>query len=729
MRARRTRHMVWGIGLILMVIGVFPSCNVCKFVPEDKQLLYKTKIEVVDNDQIQASNLKSYLRQTQNAEILGFWKLQLHVYNTAPADTTKKSKAKLARNAMRIGEAPEIYRDDWTQASMKQLQKAMRNKGYFDAQVDTSKVVKDQKMYLTYQITANQPYTLRNCSYMLPQQDLKRQATSDRTLLHEGMLFDSDELDAERQRISSAMRQNGYFYFDKDMLCYIADSTHLSRQIDVQLKLKESIEQLPDSQFKKIFTQYTIRQTKFVVDSGLQLRPKMLERISLLVSGTLYNEQDVSRTYDHLYQLGAVKYVDISFVPVGENELDCVITLARNKLNTVSAEIEGTYSAGDWGIGGGVGYINKNIFHGAEELSLNAKAGYEWRQNGGRGVEAKASAGLRFPNAFNVNLNYHYQDRPEEYIRTIANLELTYTYRRYQSHWLHAFRFFDLSYVYLPWISDEFRAQFLQPTNILKYSYENHFIDAIAYRINYTSYREKNPYRSYGSFYLQLETAGNAMYGLAKLCNFKQDKDGHYLVGTVGFAQYAKVDFNFTGHAIANEHHRVVFHGAVGVAIPYGNADAIPFEKRYFVGGANSIRGWISRALGPGGYCGTGDRIDYNNQAGDIKLEMNAEYRWLVWNFIELAAFVDAGNIWTIREYESQPHGLFEWSEFYKQLAVAYGAGLRLNLNFLVLRLDFGFKLYDPSHLYTDQRQWRTVGNGLSWKNDAAVHFAIGYPF
>jgi outer membrane protein assembly factor BamA len=173
-----------------------------------------------------------------------------------------------------------------------------------------------------------------------------------------------------------------------------------------------------------------------------------------------------------------------------------------------------------------------------------------------------------------------------------------------------------------------------------------------------------------------------------------------------------------------------VFHADLGVAVPYGNSQTIPFEKRYFAGGANSVRGWSARTLGPGGYKGNGKLIDFNNQSGDIRLNLNVEYRAKVWSIIELAAFFDAGNIWTVFDYDAQPNGVFQFNEFYKQIAMAYGVGVRLDFSFFIFRVDFGVKLYDPSLLYDGSgKQWRTVGNGLNWKDDMAFHFAIGYPF
>ena len=173
----------------------------------------------------------------------------------------------------------------------------------------------------------------------------------------------------------------------------------------------------------------------------------------------------------------------------------------------------------------------------------------------------------------------------------------------------------------------------------------------------------------------------------------------------------------------------MVYHMGLGVVVPYLNADAVPFERRYFAGGSNSVRGWQARTLGPGSYRNTTKGLAYDLQSGDIKLDFNIEYRWKVLSFLELAAFTDAGNIWTIKDYESQPNGVFKWNKFYEQIAWSYGVGLRLDFTILVFRVDFGVKLYDPSRINYDGKQWRTVANGLGWKDDMTFHFAIGYPF
>ncbi|MCQ2310338.1 MAG: BamA/TamA family outer membrane protein [Paludibacteraceae bacterium] len=731
------------------------ACNVTKFVPEDKYLLNKVKVNVEDNKDVDPSELRTYLRQKPNTEILGFWKLQLHIYNTAPSDTTKKCNKVLARNAHRVGEAPEIYNEDLTSASMYHLTKAMQNKGYFDAVVDTAKQIKKRKLNLTYNIATGKPYNLRTVNYNITNPYLLGIAHNERrTKMKTGMLFDADVLNEERKRIETEMRAHGYFYFEKEMLRFEADSTQENHKVDVVMNVQPPLNDSTDSLYRHVFRTYTVSRVCFYTDfdpnyapDSLQvttvqqgkysftyygkqlLRNRVLMHNTRIRPGDIFDQRRVNRTYEIFNALGVIKYVDISFHQVADDSLECHIVLSRQKLHSVAAQVEGTYTSGDWGIAAEVGYTNRNIFRGAEELSIKMRGGYEWRQGGGRAIEALVNAGLRFPNKLKLELEGRYQDRPGEFNRVIGNAALSYAIHRYSNaRWSHNIRFADISYVYLPYIDADFKQKFFKSTNLLKYSYEDHFIAAFGYQVNYTSFNARMPYRSYGTFSISVETAGNALQALAKVAKFTTDDEGKYKLGNILFSQYAKFDFMFTGHHIIDENNRFVFRGAVGLVMPYGNSDAVPFEKRYFAGGANSVRGWTARALGPGSYVGDDYHIDYDNQAGDIRLDLSAEYRLRLWKFIHAAAFVDAGNIWTIHGYASQPGGTFHWNTFYKQLGVSYGVGLRFDLSFLILRLDMGVRLHDPE-LLDAGKQWRTVGNGLSWNRDCALHFAIGYPF
>ena len=712
---------------IALLAVLLASCNATKFVPQDKYLLNKVRVKCVDDKNVSTGDLSNYVRQKQNTEIFGFWKLQLHVYNTAPLDTTTKARARAARNAKKMGEAPIIYDEEMTEASMQQIRQQMNNMGYFLAEVDTQLRFKKRKVEVTYLVTAHQPYYVRNYEVDIPIPEISAIARDERCKVHPAEQFSTANLDAERERITTALRNQGYYYFEKSILEYTADSSLNTHQVDIRLHLAPYVYQLDSAELQRMNTRYSIREVNYTQDFPF-LRKGALRRASRIRAGERYAEWRVERTYARMNALPPVKYVDIAFTPVGDTLLDCNISVSRGRLNSVTAEVEGTYSAGDWGIAAGLRYANKNIFRGAEVLTVGARASYEWRANGGRAIEARADAGLRFPSNVAVAIGYNYQQRPEEYTRTIANASLSYQIpRKPGSRWTHEFNLVDINYIYVPWMSEAFKRQFIDRSSVLKASYEDHFIVDWSYTGSFSTYNPRFPNRSYLQFALRVETAGNFLYGLSELFHFPKNKDGAYMIGNIPFAQYAKGDFNFTYHGIIAPKHHLVTHIGFGAAVPYLNAKVIPFEKRYFGGGANGVRGWQARTLGPGTFRNTGNKMAYDLQVGDIHLEMNLEYRFKVLKFLELAAFTDAGNIWTIYNYDSQPGGVFS-SDFYKQIAWSYGAGLRFDLSVMVFRIDFGVKLYDPSRIDLGT-QWRTAPHGLCWKDDMTFHFAIGYPF
>lgn len=712
---------------IALLAVLFASCNTTKFVPQDKYLLNKVRVKCVDDKNVSTGALAGYVRQKQNTEIFGFWKLQLHIYNTAPVDTTTKSRARAARNAKKMGEAPIIYDEEMTEVSMQQIRQQMNNMGYFHAEVDTQLRFKKRKVEVTYLVTAHQPYYIRNYEVDIPIPAVREIAQNERCKVHSGAQFSTAVLDEERERITTALRNQGYYYFEKSLLEYTADSSLNTHQVDVRLHIAPYVSQLDSAELKRLNTRYSIREVNYSQDYPF-LRKSALRRASRIRAGERYAEWREERTYARMNALPPVKYVDIAFTPVGDSLLDCNIMVSRSKLNSVTAEVEGTYSAGDWGVAAGLRYTNKNIFHGAEVLTVGARASYEWRTNGGRAIEARADVGLHFPSNVAVDVAYNYQQRPDEYTRTIANASLSYRIPRQPgSRWTHEFNLIDLNYIYVPWMSEAFRRQFMDRSSVLKASYEDHFIVDWSYTGSYSTYNPRFPNRSYLQLVLRAETAGNFLYALSELFHFPKNEDGSYMMGKIPFAQYAKGDFNFTYHGIITPKHHLVTHIGFGAAIPYLNAKVIPFEKRYFGGGASGVRGWQARTLGPGTFRGAGNTMSYDLQVGDIHLEMNLEYRFKVLRFMELAAFTDAGNIWTIYNYDSQPGGVFT-PEFYKQIAWSYGAGLRFDLSVMIFRIDFGVKLYDPSRMDLGT-QWRIAPNGLCWRDDMTFHFAIGYPF
>ena len=225
---------------------------------------------------------------------------------------------------------------------------------------------------------------------------------------------------------------------------------------------------------------------------------------------------------------------------------------------------------------------------------------------------------------------------------------------------------------------------------------------------------------------LNLETTGNFLHLLAGPLKFKKNEDGQNMALGIAYAQYVKGDADYSRLFALDDRNNLAVHARLGIAYPYGNSTILPFEKRYFAGGSNSVRGWSVRSLGPGGYTGKDGRIDFINQTGDMKLDMSLEYRtFLFWKF-NGAVFIDAGNIWTIRNYPDQPGGKFKWDEFYKQIAFAYGLGIRLNFDYFILRFDMGMKAVNPAYT-TDRERWPIIYPKFS--RDFSFHFAVGMPF
>ena len=333
----------------------------------------------------------------------------------------------------------------------------------------------------------------------------------------------------------------------------------------------------------------------------------------------------------------------------------------------------------------------------------------------------KCSYRLRNRATSELSLVYNLQNRPE-FHRRVFTLTWRYRWNAPQQRVSYRFDMVDLNYIYMPWISNTFKHDYLDSVSnrnaILKYNYSDLFIMKTGFGINYNS--------RYNAFRANVETAGNLLMAASHVFGFKENENDQFTMFNIAYAQYVKFDFDYTRLIVFDTRNQLAIHAAFGFAYPYGNSRVLPFEKRYFSGGANSVRGWSVRGLGPGSFRGNRGRIDFINQTGDMKLDMSLEYRtFLFWKF-NGAVFIDAGNIWTIRNYPDQPGGKFKWDEFYKQIAFAYGLGIRLNFDYFILRFDMGMKAVNPAYT-TDRERWPIIYPKFS--RDFSFHFAVGMPF
>ncbi len=752
---------IYQINILLLLTALLASCSLTKKVPEGKYLLDKVIVKH-DAKAISASKVKNYLRQEPNARVFGIFPMQLGLYNLAGKD----SLGRINRALMRMGDAPVIYNENLTQISAQQVKFYFQNKGYINAEVTTDVKLDKKKATVTYNIVANQPYSLNEYVIDIDNEKLKSVAAdTSRSLIRKNMHFDVDVMNDERERITRQLRLEGFYLFNRDVLIYKADSTVGNNKIDAELSLREIPNISKDSLESILLKQYNIRNITYIASTeGFMasstdfstardttvfrnyklIGPKeayitldALIHNTFIESGARFSDIAVQRSYSALNGLGPIKYVDISFIPVENDQLDCNITIVPAKTVNITGEVEGTYTGGYWGWGVNAGVVNRNLFNGAEELSTQVKIASEW-QMGNWAQERTAQVGLKFPKFifpfgsydFKRNIhaktdfqsNFSYQYRPQEF--TVFNSGGLLRYSWENEKRTHALDFFNLSYVYFSHLDQTFIEKYLSTGLYNLYNYQSHFILRAAYSGTHSTFNPNRPLRNFSTYRYGIETAGNLMYGINQLLGSEKAADGTYRIFNNRYAQYFRTEFNTTHHQIIDKNNRIVFHAGLGVGVPFGNSDQIPFERRFYSGGASSVRGWRESFLGPGTYKRNEAVVsrDYN-QVGDIKIDLNMEYRAKLFWVIEGGFFLDAGNVWTIRDYETQQGGAFKLDSFMKEFAIAYGMGLRFDFSFFIFRFDAGFRLFDP--VRSRQEQWRIKPN---W-DDTAFHIAIGYPF
>ncbi len=761
--------------LYITLVALLTSCSVNKFIPEEHYLLDEVHI-ISDTEEVQPSMFTSYIRQNPNAKWFNLVKVPMHIYCMSGKDSTNSFN----RFLQKLGDAPVIYDANVTQKSQKEIEKAVRNMGYMRAKVELETEVKKNRIKVNYRIKAGRPYIIQQIAYNIDDMTINDFIEKDtiHSYLHTGMPFDVVALDNERNRITKLLQNNGYYKFHKDFIVYQADTVRNTFQVNLTMKLLPF--QLKKEDVPTKHRQYTIRNVNFLTEDnlinqennytgyqslqhkGLQIfyqdkmyiRPNTLSNFNYIRPNKLYSEQDVQNTYTSMGRLRALKYTNIRFDEVLDNDsaqLDANVLLTKGKNQSLSFEIEGTNSAGDLGAAASMTFQHRNVFKGSETFTMKVRGAYEaitGLQEGYENDDYKEygiEASLNFPEfkfpflsadfkrkiraTSEVGLSFNSQNRPE-FTRTLASAKWGYRWVDRKSS-QHRFDLLDVNYIYVPWKSENFKNYLENLTDrnsILIKSYEDQLIVRMGYTYTYNSANDKSrtsTNRNSYSIRMNLEEAGNLLYLGSKAIHSAPKEDKGYVIANIPFAQYIKGDIDFARNWNIDERNSLVFHIGMGVAYPYGNSQVLPFEKRYFSGGPNSVRGWSVRSLGPGSYKGTEGNMNYINHSGDIKLDVNLEYRThLFWKF-NGAAFIDAGNIWNIRDYEGQEEGTFRFNRFYKQLAVAYGLGLRFDLDYLIIRFDGGMKAVNPMKTGKDKYPFLRP----KFSRDFAFHFAVGYPF
>ena len=756
--------------LFLALAMVLQGCSSGKFLSEGQQVL--SSVTLKSNDRkVDASAYRGYVRQEANARWFSLVKVPLGLYCVSGRDSTKG----INKFFRRIGEAPVIYEPSLAELSRDNLTMAMRNKGYLQAETERFMEEYEHKVKLKYLMKPGRRYYIRTYRTVVDDSEVDsvlRHNESD-SYLKINMPCDAGLLDKERDRVVSLLHREGYYRVLKNFVSFEVDTLRGPDDIALTMFVEGKTVAADTT---GIYTRYSIRNV--VVDVNLeqeaqqhcdtvsyrgmelryhgsrQLRPNVIYSQMKLLPGDRYNEDNVRSSYRNFSNLQALRYAIIRMEQADSGRLDCHVTLQTNKVNSISAELEGTNTSGDLGVASSVSFTNRNLFRGSEVWTTKLKGAFEAitgleGYNDQNYFEISAETHLSFPRIIlpflseskrqglngmsELSLQFNSQDRPEFHRRVLTG---AWSYRWHNNHnrIQQKVDAVSLNYVFMPWISSTFRRDYLDDDSrrsaIIRYSYENLFIVNSAYSFMYNStgnlsnasMYQKNAYQ----FHFSVESAGNLLYALAQATNAKKDDNGAYNFFNVAFAQYAKLDFDYSRNILVDNRNSFAFHTAFGLAVPYGNASIIPFEKRYFAGGPNSIRGWSVRQLGPGRYTGKDGKVDFINQTGNLKLLVNMEWRSFLFWKLHGALFIDAGNVWNTRDYEAQPGGQFRFDTFYKQIAASYGMGLRLNLDYFILRFDFGMRAVDPAYS-SGREHYPLLHPRLS--RDLTFHFAVGLPF
>jgi outer membrane protein assembly factor BamA len=752
---------------VLLFLG---SCSSTKFVPEDEYLLTNVKIKNKAKD-IPRENLRPYIRQHENTKLLGFWKFYLGLYNLSGRDDDKGFNRWLRR----IGEEPVIFDPYLMSRSVEQMKLYLNNQGYFRASVNDTVIYHGkQKAKVIYSILPGNRYYINEVDYRIEDDSIRDEVLADttETLLRKGSPFTVELHERERERINENLRNKGYYKFSEEFIYFLSDTSVGNYRVNDSLIVMSPEEVLN----KKHYQKYRIDKVLFQVGIGttellgedtvnvtsrfdtlrfedvyivyedeLSFKPQLLINSTYIHSNDYFNAELVGRTHQLLSSLRLFRYINIRFIETGRtnsnNEplLDCIISLSPGKSQSVSVDIEGTNSSGNIGAAGIFNYQHKNLFKGGEFFSLNTRLARQDQFVSSsteefNTIEFGAEASIVIPRFWiplrvqqfrqrynpktNISLAYNYQRRPD-YTRTIANARMGYNWRS-SPYITHTFYPFEFNLVNIPHLSQEFEERISE--TFLKYTYQDHLIVDMNYSF---LFNQQTLGQNDDFWYLRanLESAGNVLSWLSPLWGNGDNPDYSQLFG-IRYAQYVKTDIDLRFHNRLDRYTSLVWRFFAGVGIPYGNLNVLPFEKRYFSGGANSIRAWPVRGLGPGSF--SAEEFRFYNQTGDVKLEMNLEYRFKLFWLLEGALFVDAGNIWSIRQSSSPEGGLFKPGNFYEEIAVGMGFGVRFDFNYFIFRFDMGVKTHDPS--LPEGERWIPLNRPWQW-DDVAFNFAIGYPF
>ncbi|MCW3076047.1 MAG: hypothetical protein JWO32_656 [Bacteroidetes bacterium] len=646
---------------------------------------------------------------------------------------------------------------------------------------------KTKKAIVNYNLIPKSPYIINSITYQMDDTKLGELILNDtvKSVLKRGMIYDTEKFQEERQRITNHALNNGYFYFENAYLKYDIDSNYNNRSISVKLILKKFSRQYSSSNDSLVYVNHTkfkieniyvitepvsgnLREASFKdtvrfakSDAIFLLNKKLAYRPSLIYSNIdihkehLFRKDTAEITYKALLGLGIFKNVTIQFLKSLDNnsKLDCYIVCIPFIKQSLTAETEGINTSGNLGVDGSLVFQNKNFFKGGELFEIKLQGAFIAQQQFNNdknpnineiqktfntiqfGPEATFSVPRAFfpfsllpfkkemaPHTF-VKTSVNYQARPE-FSRVITDVNYGFNFKTFQNRLRHDLVPFQV-YLVRADLQQSFKDDLskLQDAFLLN-SFQDHITTLSKYGVTYISKENTNTSKRAVSYVrLNLQSSGNILRQYFKSSGAKADSLDRYLIFGIPFAQFLKADIDYRIYIPVRKKSRIVYRLAGGIGKPLANLGVLPYEQSFFSGGPNSVRAWRARTLGPGGYDPRISSTRYD-KIGDMLLEGNFEYRFHIIKSFNGAFFVDAGNIWRLQKDETKPKAEFLVGEFYKQIAIGSGMGIRWDLSFFVLRLDLAVPIRDPK--YDPVSRW--TFDKQPWK-EIVANFGIGYPF
>jgi len=755
---------------VLLILAITASCSNTKYLSADELLYTGAKLKVEGNEithkqqKILQDQLEDLIRPKPNSKIFGL-RFRLFLYNIVGESKKDKGFRYWLKN--KVGEPPVIYKQVDKEYTASVLQNFAENKGYFYAVSIADSTRSGKKVKVFYTVEPKNQYFIRKVLFPDDTIGIGKAvyATSMQSLLKPNQPYSLETIKEERARIDARLKEEGYYYFNPDYLIVEVYKSDEPYKVDLSVKVKREIPELSKVQYKinkiVVYPDYNIgadsiasssdsivRYKDFtIVDPDKIFKPQIFDKTLLFKKGDYYNRTNHNLSLNRLVNIGAFKFVKNQFrtADTSGNFLDAYYYLTPLPKKSIRVELLAkTNSANYTGTELNLNWSNRNTFHGAELLTISVFGGMEVQvsgQNDGFNVyRIGTEANLILPgiiSPFNfestsryiprtkATLGYEYQDRRKLYVLQTFRASFGYLWKENERK-EHQLSITEVTYVSPHNVTNIYKEQIaLIPT--LSKVIEKHLIFGPTYSYTYTNTMQTK--RKNTVYYIStFDIAGN-IAGLLTGANSRKNKVIE--VFGVPFSQYAKVENEFRNYLKLGTESQLASRIIIGAGFAYGNSEEIPFIKQLFIGGTNSIRAFQARSIGPGTYKMAVDSVYFlPDESGDIKLELNTEFRFGIYRFFKGALFIDAGNIWLLNDNKDKPGSGFS-NDFLNEIAIGTGIGFRFDFSFLVLRADFAFPVRKP-HLPDGQRLvLDEIDFGKrSWRKENLVfNLAIGYPF